>query len=411
LKQSEGVSSERAKEMLETREQLIHALTHVAELEHSICCMYLFSAFSLKRSPEESISWAQTESNRERAATLLHIAREEMSHLAITCNLLTAIGGAPHLWRPNFPYGGRFYLWESRFELRPLSLEEIERYIQFEASESSSKISDSDYLTEAEATQSTPQRTIVTRYLEISSAFHEIDERTLFIGPPSSQLSIDFPYAVNPIRVCNRETALKAIDLVIKEGEHGPMSHLERLRKMRDALTAELEINPEFEPSRPIVCNPACHDDEGRGSTVITDLDTLAVMELFNDAYVTMLLMLLRISAHTEETAEELETLRSIVYFPLMTMVIRPLAEILTTLPVGATHPGLMAGPSFEVPQQLHLAPDKRVTWIRFQESLERLGQRCGELVKREVLGQRGNYLHENILRIGANFRRAMTFA
>src|SRR4051794_17902087 len=94
--------------MITTREDLIQALGTAAELEHSVCCMYLFAAFTLKRTPEEGVSWEQAESGRSWMATLLGVAREEMGHLGTVLNLLAAVGGAPHLWHPSFPSAGPF---------------------------------------------------------------------------------------------------------------------------------------------------------------------------------------------------------------------------------------------------------------------------------------------------------------
>ena len=71
-------------------------------------CEYLFAQFTLKRSPEEGLSdqeakvaaWEQV---------LIDVIKQEMLHLALTTNLLTAIGAAPHLHQPNFPILSRWY--------------------------------------------------------------------------------------------------------------------------------------------------------------------------------------------------------------------------------------------------------------------------------------------------------------
>ena len=54
-----------------------------------------------------------------------------------------------------------------------------------------------------------------------------------------------------------------------------------------------------------------------------------------------------------------------------MTSVIKPMGEIVTTMPVGATHPGMTAGPSFEVFYRSgYLLPHSRAAWILLHERL-----------------------------------------
>jgi hypothetical protein len=40
---------------------------------------------------------------------IVDVTKQEMLHLALATNLLTAIGAAPHLHRPNFPILSRWY--------------------------------------------------------------------------------------------------------------------------------------------------------------------------------------------------------------------------------------------------------------------------------------------------------------
>src|SRR5579859_4359308 len=88
---------------VEHRAQLIYLLRQAAELEHGIMCQYLFAAFSLKESVDEGITTSQLEAVERWRSVVLEVARQEMLHLALVQNLLTAIGSAPHLGRPEFP--------------------------------------------------------------------------------------------------------------------------------------------------------------------------------------------------------------------------------------------------------------------------------------------------------------------
>jgi hypothetical protein len=93
-----------------------------------------------------------------------------------------------------------------------------------------------------------------------------------------------------------------------------------------------------------------------------------------------MLLMLLRFFSHTEETDAELEHL-SRATLRLMTMVIRPLAEVLTKMPVDAARlPGMTAGPGFGYNRDVHLLPHKPSAWVFFGERLWQLARAATEL-------------------------------
>src|SRR5436305_12237270 len=88
---------------VENRGQLIYLLREAAELEHGIMCQYLFAAFSLKQSTDEGLTSEQLEAVGRWRRTVLEVVRQEMLHLSLVQNLLTAIGAAPHLGRPNLP--------------------------------------------------------------------------------------------------------------------------------------------------------------------------------------------------------------------------------------------------------------------------------------------------------------------
>jgi hypothetical protein len=66
-------------------------------------CQYLYASFSLKTGPEDGLTAQQAEATGRWRKVLTGIAVEEMLHLALVANLMTAIGAAPMLSRPNFP--------------------------------------------------------------------------------------------------------------------------------------------------------------------------------------------------------------------------------------------------------------------------------------------------------------------
>src|SRR5437762_12978392 len=104
-----GKAAPEAPFVIEHREALIYMLCEAAELEHGIMCQYLYAAFSLKQSPDEGLTSEEAEAANRWRKHISHIATQEMLHLSLVQNLLSAIGAAPHLSRPNFPQPASHY--------------------------------------------------------------------------------------------------------------------------------------------------------------------------------------------------------------------------------------------------------------------------------------------------------------
>src|SRR5262245_39408065 len=95
--------------VIEHREALIYMLCQAAEVEHGIMCQYLFAAFSLRQRADEGLAPNELEAVTRWRRAIAHVATEEMLHLALVQNVLSAIGAAPHLTRPNLPAPARHY--------------------------------------------------------------------------------------------------------------------------------------------------------------------------------------------------------------------------------------------------------------------------------------------------------------
>ena len=78
------------------RARLADMLAEAAELEHSLCCQYLYAAVSMKRTVDEGMSAKETDMVRGWERIIMEVAREEMEHLGLVINIQTAIGEAPH---------------------------------------------------------------------------------------------------------------------------------------------------------------------------------------------------------------------------------------------------------------------------------------------------------------------------
>jgi CDGSH-type Zn-finger protein len=406
--QSSGLSQSKNGHIapVETREELIYLLSRACELEHGVACIYLFAAHSLKGDVGEGgMTSRQAEMVRLWKRRLATVAVEEMLHLAQLTNVLTAIGGAPHFRRTNFPVPPSALPINDHMTLEPFSLETIERFMAIEMPESG--ILSPEEQDEAEtvaqrvcgrigretAVQERPRLTtgcepfdidFVTQgefYHKLMTGIACIPEDELFIGPPEAQANakyIGFEGQLLPVK--DRASALAAIQNVIEQGEAPTVAHPDAhfwvfrtiWREYREALQQAEAAGIEFNPVRPVVANPVTrfYDDAG-GGTLISDPLTHQVADLYNGAYDTMLLMLLRFFAHGGETEAELEklgrgTLR------LMQSVTRPLGEALAKMPAGHNErlDGKTAGPGFGYNRDVHLLPHKRSAWVFFGERL-----------------------------------------
>jgi CDGSH-type Zn-finger protein len=418
-----------------TREELIYLLSRASELEHGLACVYLYAAYSLKNSTEEGgLTGEQCQLVRTWKRELAGVAVEEMLHLAQVNNMLTAIGGAPNFRRTNFPLPVSAFPFGIKLTLEPFSLSTIERFIVYEIPEEgileaevhavysalrakvikaqepkATEFNPSTFSPEPELTERFGKdafefqepfeidfKTVGEFYHKIASGFNFIDEETLFIGPVEAQANARFlDLGGQLVAVINRETALAAIEMIVEQGEAPTQMHpdchfsvFDNIRKQFIGETDKAEnLGTPFEPVRRIAENPMTRFyDDTSGGTLILDETTHTAADIFNVSYDTMLQMLLRFFAHTDESADELELL-SRSTLRMMTTVIRPMGEALTKMSIGdPANPGLQAGPGFGYNRDIHLLPHKNSAWIFFAERLFGLAKEATELAeKRQV--------------------------
>src|SRR5690242_10568596 len=130
-----GLAAPEAPFVIEHREALIYMLCEAAELEHAIMCQYLFAAFSLKQSEEEGLSGTELAAVERWRKQVSHVATQEMLHLALVQNLLSAIGAAPHLARPNLPAPARHYPADVNLTLVPFGEPALRHFMFLERPE------------------------------------------------------------------------------------------------------------------------------------------------------------------------------------------------------------------------------------------------------------------------------------
>ncbi|MEU6172027.1 ferritin-like domain-containing protein [Streptantibioticus parmotrematis] len=415
------------------RARLIDHLCEAAELEHSLCLQYLYAAFSLKtRADEGGVDEVQVERVREWKGQLLLLSREEMLHLGLVLNLLAAVGGAPYLQRPSFPQPERYYPIGVVSALEPFGAKAIERFLRYEMP--TALLGE---VTPGHVGADGERMTVGMLYERVREAVTTIDEKELFIGSEYRQIdtaavidpegvfedAVATGYGVEPFPVTDRASALRAIDLIIEQGEgaeaDSPQSHYGRLLRVRAEFEAETRAAADagtvFEPARPTLSNPVLRGPvDGDGAVVITEPLTRAVAEVFNDGYALMVLMLLRFYGRTDDTPTQMRMLQEVVFFPLMTMFVRPLGEVLTELPAisGQDAATATAGAPFEFGRGLQLIPERAVAYQVFAERLAGLASAAARLTDRcdqadavsPALRKRVAFIAENVGLVARRF-------
>jgi hypothetical protein len=390
---------------IENRSQLIYLLTEAAEIEHGVMCCYLFAAFSLKNGTDEGVTDAQLRKIRKWSRLLRGVAIEEMLHLGAVCNLLTAIGGAPHLRRPNFPIRmdrrGGFHL-----RLAPFSLETMEQFIAIEEPDElvghggkierslpvqvQPRLSDIFASEREYHTQGRLYRGIEDGFVYLAQKY---GEKKLFISQPEVQTAAPLHFESLPqlTPVTDLASALEAINVIVVQGEGAsrdtPDSHYSKFMMIWREYKEALAEDPGFQPTRPVLANPYALPPSDIADTsdlnFIDDGDTAELSNLCDGCYELMVQILGRLFVHVEESDDELQRL-SRAAETLMIDIVAPLADALTKSPAGPSHPGRTAGISFRLSRGASIPTHREAAWAVFHERLGELGAYCAFLQSRD---------------------------
>jgi hypothetical protein len=387
--------------VIEHREALIYMLCEAAELEHGIMCQYLFAAFSLKQREDEGVTAEELEAVTRWRRTIAHVATEEMLHLALVQNVLAAIGAAPHLTRPNLPAPARHYPAAVNLTLVPFGEPALQHFMFLErpegmalqgatgidapVHEAKPLIADGDIVPQPQdfATIGHLYRSIEQGLAHLAEKF---GERHLFVGPPRAQAtSTDFRWP-ELVAVTDLASAQRALDTILEQGEgargHWESAHFGQFVAILDDYRGMLAANPAFDPVRPVMYAPVRRGERDDSVPLIGDRVTARCSDLFNVGYEILLQILERYFAHTEETDAQLATLANAA-ITLMVGVLRPLGDLITTLPVGPEHPGRTAGPSFELfYEDDDLLPHRESAWILLEERVRDASSFCAAIAK-----------------------------
>jgi CDGSH-type Zn-finger protein len=381
--------------VIEHREPLIYMLCAAAELEHALMCEYLFAAFTLKRSVDEGLTDEQLAAVERWRSTILLVAKQEMLHLAINCNLVNSLGGSPHLSRPNLPQPAKHYPPGVVLTLLPFGERALRHFIYLERPERMD-FDDAEGLAAFEgAAPVTGEDEIAPHLQEFATVGHlyrsieegfrhladKLGEDNLFVGPASGQVSGELFGWPQLEPVTSVDGAVQAIETIVEQGE-GPRgdwrnAHFGRFLNVLDEYLAMMKANPDLEVARPVLPVLVRPPESGADADLITDAHTAAIADLGNVAYEVLLQLLYRLLCHVDESDAQMKTLAEVAV-GLMFEAIEPLGDILTTLPVGPEHPGRTAGPSFELFYQPdYLLPHRQAAWRIMAEHLADAAQLC----------------------------------
>jgi CDGSH-type Zn-finger protein/truncated hemoglobin YjbI len=381
--------------VIEHREALIYALCQAAELEHGIMCQYLFAAFSLKQSTAEGLTEAELAAALRWRQQISHVAAQEMLHLALVHNLLSAIGAAPHLARPNLPVPANHYPAGVQLALLPFGEQALRHFMFLERPEGMDLADAEGLAAVGQAAPVISERDIVPQgqdfatvghlYRSIESGFEHLaathGEDWLFVGPPRAQATSGNFRWPELVCVTDLASARRAIEEILEQGE-GPRgewrdAHFGQFVNILDEYQELSAANPGFDPVRPVLAANVRQHERDAAHPVISDPLTARVTDLFNVAYEILLQIFERFFAHTEESDRQLQVLASAT-IALMVRVIKPLGDLITTLPVGPGHPGRTAGPSFELfYENDYLMPHREAAWALLAERLDQASWLC----------------------------------
>jgi hypothetical protein len=382
------------------REALIYTLGKAAELEHLVMCQYLYAAFSLKTNESEGLSAEQLALTKRWRHALLEIGEQEMLHLALVQNMLTAVGAAPRLARPNFPLPARSFPAGVRMALLPFGETALRHFaflerpegLQIDDAEGFAALDKAEQLPHPEEDEIGPHlqdfATVGHLYRSIEEGLERLAERLgegrLFIGPVSAQATPTHFLWDELVAVTDLASARRALGTIVEQGEGARgewrEAHFGRLIAILDEFLAARGEDPSFESARPVVLARVRPSTSEVELPIIGDAFTGRCVDLLNAVVEVLLQVLSRYFAHTTESDAQLATLSNVAV-GLMKDGVKALGGLVTQLPMGPEFPGQTAGPSFELFYEVdYLLPHREAAWTLMEERLRdiaELAMRC----------------------------------
>ena len=194
------------------KQAIFDALQSAIELEHATIPVYLYALYSLDPAKNEAI-----------ANIISSVVIEEMLHMTIACNLLTALGGSPVIDKPGFipAYPGPLpggVEGELTVHLTPFSNDQLAAFMTIEEPEVPLH-----FPVAVDRAIQSPQ-TIGKFYAEIKRQIVMLEDGC-FSGTPRNQIGPD--QMQGTVVITDKSTAVMAIDTIVEQGEGTKKSPLE----------------------------------------------------------------------------------------------------------------------------------------------------------------------------------------
>ncbi|XHR85422.1 MAG: ferritin-like protein [Gloeotrichia echinulata GP01] len=402
----------RTQRTIQTRDELVVALRHAAELEIAVMLQYIYAGYSIPNYATgqeyvrrglwttEQLHLACGDGKEVRdygmRGVLLEISREEMIHFLMVNNILMAMGEPFYPANPNFSNINRRFPIEVDFALEPLTATSLQRFMRFEWPD----FLEEDLVGEPVLNDPTADRlhgygSLSELYRQIRSALETIPdlivvkkgrvggEHHLFLREDFNKVHPDYQFQVDDVN-----SALFAIDLIVEQGEgcdsSSPKfekSHFQQFRRMTEALVREQVTDAgtsrlvPWNPAYPVMRNPTLHHQD-YNTNIVTVSQTRRVMEIFNECYCLMMQMMVQHFGLTPYGSLRRSKLMNAA-IDVMTGMMRPLGELLMTMPSGKR--GKTAGPSFEIATPPAYIPAPEVAYQAIARRFELLGNQARE--------------------------------
>jgi CDGSH-type Zn-finger protein/uncharacterized Fe-S cluster protein YjdI len=406
-----------------SREQLLARLSEASEIEHNLMCVYLYAAFSLKDADDPTLSTEQAAAIAQWRREIMTVAREEMVHLLLVSNLLTALGGSAHFGRMNFPQPPGFLPADMQVRLAPFNRDTLQHFVWLERPEGVNEPMGAGFepVQQYQRGGGNAERlmphaidypTVGAFYAQIESDLdamaEQIGEDNLFVGNRDAQIDTRFIGLSNVSRVLCLETAHQAIQGIVEQGEGArdanETSHYQRFKAIANAYDKFLEADPHFTPARPAAHNPVMRRPPTPEGKVWIEAPAAAdVVDLANAIYVHMLRLLIQAFGRTGPEAEKAALIDAAVS---LMFAMASVAEHATTLPASIKDNSCNAGMSFATVRSLAALPYGDHEWHVLTERLDELAARASRIANQAVRLKRAEAtLHET----AKNFRAAFT--
>lgn len=353
--------------VVQDREELIFLLCEAAEFEHAVMCTYLYAMWSLKREENEGVAREELTAIEGWRGSLRQVAREEMLHLCLVNNLLSSLGAAPHLWKPEFPVRPGHFPADIVMKLTPFSEAALDHFLYIERPENLD-IRDGRGFDHKDHYQRAARPDLLSPspqdYVSQGHLYHGVlnglirlvaqdGEAKVFVGHDEAQVSGAEFGLPGLFKVSDLKTARRAIEEIVFQGEgapaHSETSHFARFAAIKKELTAMRAARPGFEPARPVVANPTLNDASERPDlTRVADARAAKTVDLGNAVYALMMRTLSQVFSPAP-LPHELRAGLAVGATELM-YAMQMVGEAATRLPI-ATGSALTAGLTFSLPR------------------------------------------------------------